>query len=1133
MEAFTIALGVAVVQGLTEISKDLLKPFLEPAQEQIEQAVQRGYKKAKKDQALQRAIQKALEAADAPLDDDDALLAWGQRMGLARLQAENAATLRRVVARSVIGFTDPQAPPPDELLTALRWPRSRADNLAALLGALREQLAALDDWQPLIAYADEQAQRGLLQETLAQTSLLASTVTFSPAGNALRVQLVERLGLDEAQILEVEGEYRRLVQNAFRMHIVTGLTQVDKAVRLPLDEIYLELGLTPFKEQRESEEDLLNADVETRLKRAMRQVEQRVSGVLAESRRLVIVGKPGSGKTTSLKYIAYMLALGEAGAARLGLDAPYLPVYVRLAEFADALQQQSTLSLEKFLQEYLAAQYPGAPHQEDFLRTALQKSACMVLLDGMDEVGDVGDRLIDGQTLREVVLKRVQQFAEQRCQPEHGNRIVVTSRLEGYHSGNLAGFTEAELSALRLPEEVEDFLQRWFTAYIHEHDPALTLAAAAAQARRERVEPLMRSIMRSASIQLLAINPLLLTILAVIYETRNTPLPERRAELYDIVAQTLVKNWRRAQTEHESRIHQEITANDIYFLMAQLAYWLHEQRPGGAMPLTDWQEKVRALLIDLVDEDDLDAFVEEFLHHAREETGLLTERSPGHIGFFHLTLEEYLAAVEIARQDTDQRVKMLQKHWRNTRWQETLLLVAGELQRRGNRNALEAYLNALLNLEAEREEQLGRPAYLAGRALADVGARSVGRRLREAVREALRETAQDRHPETKAPDPQGKIPPRMRAAAADILDELGYLHPDLYRFVRLDDGQQTTDDGRQTADNRPPSTVHIGMFPVTNAQYARFLQAPDFADPDLWRNFPKFDEHGRPMDDDWGDAGLQWLNRRSQDKNGMVYPRYWHDPRLGIARPSAPVVGVSWYEANAYCRWLARHWDELEEARANPELSSTVHGPSSLIVRLPTEAEWLAAAGVPLTPYSLRSESPPPLGEGGGVGGGARPFPVGQSRRSDAGQKRDSPPRQCAREQHRAHHPGVDLPAGAQPAGRVGPGRERLGMAGELLQWHQWHAGVARRVLGRRPQARPPRRPPRGLPVLQLEQLRVSGGGGVRPFFFVTLVSATLYSASLKGGLPPSGMLREGQSPPAFPPEGGRVIHGCANSWSR
>ncbi len=69
-----------------------------------------------------------------------------------------------------------------------------------------------------------------------------------------------------------------------------------------------------------------------------------------------------------------------------------------------------------------------------------------------------------------------------------------------------------------------------------------------------------------------------------------------------------------------------------------------------------------------------------------------------------------------------------------------------------------------------------------------------------------------------------------------------------------------------------------------------------------------------------------------------VFPCYWRDERFGIARRGAPVVGVSWYEASAYCRWLLRKWPELDEKDAN-------RGCSPAELRLPLESEWQAAAG--------------------------------------------------------------------------------------------------------------------------------------------------------------------------------------------
>jgi len=92
------------------------------------------------------------------------------------------------------------------------------------------------------------------------------------------------------------------------------------------------------------------------------------------------------------------------------------------------------------------------------------------------------------------------------------------------------------------------------------------------------------------------------------------------------------------------------------------------------------------------------------------------------------------------------------------------------------------------------------------------------------------------------------------------------------------------DEGRP--DERPAHNVSLSAFrfavlPVTNADYAPFLEA-----------------------------------------TGHEPPRFWHDPNFNS--PLQPVVGVSWFDAVAYCEWLS---DTLHER-----------------CRLPTEAEWERAA---------------------------------------------------------------------------------------------------------------------------------------------------------------------------------------------
>ena len=104
--------------------------------------------------------------------------------------------------------------------------------------------------------------------------------------------------------------------------------------------------------------------------------------------------------------------------------------------------------------------------------------------------------------------------------------------------------------------------------------------------------------------------------------------------------------------------------------------------------------------------------------------------------------------------------------------------------------------------------------------------------------------------------------------------------------VLIPAGTFTMGDDNGRPDERPAHRVTLSAFamsvlPVTNEEYATFLAA-----------------------------------------TGHEPPRFWDDPAFN--GPRQPVVGVSWFDAVAYCDWL-----------------SGVHGAR---FRLPTEAEWEKAA---------------------------------------------------------------------------------------------------------------------------------------------------------------------------------------------
>ena len=217
---------------------------------------------------------------------------------------------------------------------------------------------------------------------------------------------------------EAETSYRAELVRELKEHDFRGIAQFKQAIRLPLADIYQELGLLKIgnaDEHRRGRERLVELDEAGRQAEAERRIQERVAGALARSQRLVILGDPGAGKTISLKFIALMLADGQ-GAARLGLPAPYLPVMVRLAHFAQALEREPALSVESFLLRAIQQEHDAChPRLGELVRRALSRGACAVLLDGLDEVGDNG---VGGQSLRKIIGHKLSLF--RRCQIEQG-----------------------------------------------------------------------------------------------------------------------------------------------------------------------------------------------------------------------------------------------------------------------------------------------------------------------------------------------------------------------------------------------------------------------------------------------------------------------------------------------------------------------------------------------------------------------------------------------------------------------------------------------------------------------------------------------------------------------------------------
>jgi HEAT repeat protein len=438
-----------------------------------------------------------------------------------------------------------------------------------------------------------------------------------------------------------------------------------------------------------------------------------IDRAVVEHNGVVVLGEPGSGKTTALRWLAVRNArriLVTSPTGRGGSSTEELmPFLVRALDYVSFGEGQS---LRDFIVEDLRRRNCAVAGLGALVREQVAAGTCLILIDGLDEAIDPVDR------------KRVRDQIESfRTSIPQGNRVIVTSRFTGYLAAQLsevfAGFLIRPMSRA----SIEQFLRGYCPEVEARLSPELPTAVHSEQAARQ-VSKLLDAIDRSQGVRRLAATPLLLTAMTLIGRNDAT-LPAQRSLFYQRVVETLGSSWRFEQT-NSSNLPDETL---VHRVLRKAAMHLRQHDPGGTVSAASALE----VLGDLVDRapfksDDPDdtgltgrAFVK-FLGLIDEHCGLIVERAHGVFAFSHLTFEEFYAAQFLATSHSgDIRARL-----HEARWSEPVLLALGLMQPDKCEEAIETELLAWGDRAADlglvaspHEDRILRDTFFACRAIAD------------------------------------------------------------------------------------------------------------------------------------------------------------------------------------------------------------------------------------------------------------------------------------------------------------------------------------------------------------------------------------------------------------------------------
>ena len=630
--------------------------------------------------------------------------------------------------------------------------------------------------------------------------------------------------------------------------------------------------------------------------------------------RLVLLGDPGSGKSTFAIHLAHCLAAHglQPEAGWLGHlpgwpQAETTPILVVLRDFArwlatgdHAKGKAEVHHVWDFVCQRLEAQNLGFAAEP--LLAALDAGQALVLFDGLDEIA--------GRAPARFVRDAVAAFAERHGRSRH----LVTCRTLSYQQPDwrLEDFPDQELAPFS-ETKIDTFVRAWYGE--------LAEQGVVNGQEVDGLSAALSAALRRPDLWRLASNPLLLTVMALVHTHRGR-LPDARALLYEETVDILLWRWEQIKTASASdetpalrQLLLQVNRSevDLKRVLWRLAFEAHAE--GGASADNEAVADIGELrllkeLAGLAGGDM--GWAQELVETMKLRAGLLLERQPEVFSFPHRTFQEYLAGAHLAVQ-ADFTHEGTRLAGQGAHWREVIQLAVGKLVHLGG--DLEKPLALIAELCPSRPQDTDAAwgkAWLAGDVVLEMGAGRIadselGRDLLQRVRERLAELVS-----------LGRLSPVERAAAGRTLGRLGDPRmgvglredglPEIV-WCSVEAGEFLMGNTKKTDEmaydwEMPQQRLalqgfSISKYPITNAQYDAFVQDGGYSE--RWRHC-------------WTEDGWQWKgDDTGPGKAGGAF---------GL--PNHPAVVVSWYEALAFCRWLAEKTGQS--------------------IALPSEAQWERAA---------------------------------------------------------------------------------------------------------------------------------------------------------------------------------------------